>query len=510
MQPQTETESRPRGYITRARQWLADYVAPAKQISEADAFLFGGGATITSMLGSGRRAARERVMVYEKWSAMEGDPIVSTALGLHVTSALGGHETTGEVVFIEKKPGIEKDKAKSKLVDELAADLAPLFNRAAYTVGYNALAFGDAYARPYLTNAGLVDLYVDELVRPPLVQAYERGNRTVGYVLFAGQKMLERLSVEQLLRCKMPRTVWVPQPGVVEKIFRTAMLEDDRDKLPILPSMAGGSILYQAEEAYDNLYASLVGLVSHRWMDSIDESMVGVNLDSMTLDQQEKFLASVETMFKTSKARADDAVKRGVPILERIRHILPVFNEKQLVNVNPPTSGRNAVISIDDVMLHARLLAGALGTDLSMLGFSDQLSGGLGEGGFFRVSAQAAERSRIVRNALEAFFDDAIDLHCLHKYGFVYDRKDKPWDINFYGSISALESERQRTRLDAMSAGSTIATIIQQLKDAGADKETARLFMVKQLKIREPEAEVYAEVVRPTKPIPVNQDIPQM
>lgn len=487
--PQAQT-----AILTRARQWLANYVAPAKEISEADAYLFGGGATITSMLGAGRRAARDRMRVYEKWAAMEGDPIVSSAIALHVTSALGGHETTGEVIFIEKKPGTEKDKAKSKFVDELSADLAPLFNRAAYAVAYNALAFGDGYARPYFTSDGLVDLYTDELVRPPLIQPYERGNRTVGYVLFAGQKMLERLTIEQLLRCKLPRTIWVPQPGVVEKIFRTAMVENDRDKLPILPAMAGGSILYQAEEAYDNLYASLVGLVSHRWMDSVDESMVGVNLDSMTLDQQEQFLRSVETMFKTSKARADDAVKRGVPILERIRHIIPVFGEKQIVNINPPSNGQNAQISMEDVMLHARLLAGALGADLSMLGFSDQLSGGLGEGGFFRVSAQAAERSRFVRNALESFFNDAIDLHCLHKYGFVYDRKDKPWDINFNGSISALESERQRTKLDAMNAGSVIVAVIQQLKDAGADKDTVATFLTKQMLIDEDEAQVYAEI----------------
>jgi hypothetical protein len=272
--------------MTRARQWVSRFVSPASDISEADAYLFGGGSTITSMLGSGRRQARQRLQVYEKWSAMEGDPIVSTALMLLVTSALGGHETTGDVIFIEKKPGTETDKSKSRMVEEIARDLLPIFNRIALPVAYNAAAFGDAYVRPYLSKNGLIDCYSDELVRPPLIQPYERGNRTVGYILYSGQKLLERLSVEQLVRCKMPRTAWVPQPGIVEKVFRVAMTEDDVEKLPVLPSMAGGSLLYQAEEAYDNLHASLVGLVSHRWMDSIDESMVGVNLDSMTTDQQ--------------------------------------------------------------------------------------------------------------------------------------------------------------------------------------------------------------------------------
>jgi hypothetical protein len=58
---------------------------------------------------------------------------------------------------------------------------------------------------------------------------------------------------------------------------------------------------------------------------------------------------------------------------------------------NGGAPGRAATISIEDVMLHARMLAGALGVDLSMLVFADQLSGGAWRGGFFRVSAQAAD-----------------------------------------------------------------------------------------------------------------------
>ena len=48
------------GALVRARQWFADRIAPARAIKEAETFLFGGSTTITSMLGSGRRAAREQ------------------------------------------------------------------------------------------------------------------------------------------------------------------------------------------------------------------------------------------------------------------------------------------------------------------------------------------------------------------------------------------------------------------------------------------------------------------
>lgn len=73
--------------------------------------------------------------------------------------------------------------------------------------------------------------------------------------------------------------------------------------------MAGGSLLYNGEEAYDNLTSSLMGLVEQRWMDSIDEQMVAVNLESMTLEQQSRFLESVKGMLQASKNYAEQAVK---------------------------------------------------------------------------------------------------------------------------------------------------------------------------------------------------------
>ena len=46
-------------------------------------------------------------------------------------------------------------------------------------------------------------------------------------------------------------------------------------------------------------------------------------------------------------------------------------------------------------------LGGALGVDPSLLGFGDMLSGGLGDGGFFRVSVLASVSSAIEREEVE-------------------------------------------------------------------------------------------------------------
>lgn len=482
-----------------AKRWVSSFITPSHQIKESDAFTYGaGGTTIASLLGTGRRAARSRQAIYDKWSEMESDAVVSTALLLLVTSALGGHETSGDLVFIEKTAKTKDDKRLSAITDEIAADLTQLFNRVAFQMAYTGSVFGDAYARIYADARGVIDLYADEMVRPPLVQPFERGSRTVGYAVYTGPRNFERLDVSQMARMKMPRTQWVPQYGVIEKAMRLAITENDIDNLPIMPSMVGGSLIYNAEESYDNLTASLIGLVGQRWLDSIDEQMVTVNLENMTLEQQERFVESVKGMLSASKTRADAAVKSGRPMMERIRHIIPIFNEKQLATVGPANGGqpgRAGSITIDDIMLHARMLSGAIGVDLSMLGFADQLSGGLGDGGFFRVSAQAAERARIIRVALSDFFNQVIDIHTMRRYGVVFHPSERPWVINFYGSISALESEKQRTRSDSMNAGMLMVQSMQMMKDMGATKEIMEEFLTKTMMLDEDQSKLFATIV---------------
>ena len=490
------------GFLARfgfsRKKWDADYVAPAAQINQSDAFAYGAGITsVATLLGRGMSAARVRMLIYDKWQQMEADPIVASALQLLVTAALGGHETTGELIFIEETAEAKKNKKLQKIVEDVRG-LLPLFNKIAFQMAATGAAYGDAFARVYADNTGVIDVYTDELVRPQLVQAYERGGRTIGYSVAIGDNNFQRLTCLQMARLKMQRTRWTPQFGVLEKSYHFPIEEDDISKLPIMPSSVGGSFLFAAERPYDNLTASLLGLVGQRWIDSIDEQIVTANMKAMTQDQKEAFIKGIKGMLLQSKEIAERAVKRGFPVMERIRHIIPVFDDKQVLSIVPAnggSSGRTSSITIDDVLLHAKLLSGALGVDLSMLGFADQLSGGLGEGGFFRVSAQVAERARIIRVALEDFFNEIINIHTYYKYGMVFKPEERPWDISFYGSISALEAERQRTKSDAMNASSMIVQTLQMLKDMGATSEIAETFLQKSMMLDEDDAKTYAKIL---------------
>lgn len=489
-----------------ARAWKSENLPAAGEITVADTLLYGAGSTtVSSLLTSGARAARTRQEIYDKWSRMESDPLIAAGVKLLCTAALGGHETTGDIVYIEKLPVADEDAKLGGLVDELKGDLLPTLNQIAYPLAYLGAVYGDAYARVYTDHRGIRDLYLDELVRPPLVQPFERGSKTLGYAVSIGDTNFQRLDAAQMVRLKMPRTQWVPQHGLVEKSLRVHLQEDAAERLPLLPAAAGGSLIYPAEDAYDNLTAALLGLVGQRWLDSIDEQMLAVNLQDMSKDHQTRFLASITDMLTRSKSIAEAAVRGNRPVLERIRHIVPVFGEKQLTTVsaaNGGQPGRSGSITIDDVMLHARLLAGALGVDLSMIGFADQMSGGLGEGGFFRTSAQAAESARVIRGSLERALNQIIDIHTLRRYGLVFEPHARPWRVTFYGSLSALESERQKTLQDGMTAGLTLVQALQGLKELGVPAPVMETFLRDTMQLDEEQAKLYSTIANLQAPEP--------
>lgn len=478
---------------------------PKDQLEEVDRAGFDYAETLStaSLMGAGNVPARSRQQIYEKYQQMLRDPIISGAMRLHVTAALGGHETSGELVFIESSAQAKSEDPQGEAVaKELSEDLGAIFNKIAMTVAYNAVGWGDAYARLYpKEGVGVLDASVDEMLLPPLVQPYEKGNKDAVCVVAIGAKQRERLTMNQIARVKMQRLIYTPQPLAVEKAWRTKILEDDVENLPLMPSIVGGSFLADAETQYDNFVAALQGLVGQRVLDSIDETVFQAQVQGLTKDQRQEFLASVKQMLMMSKKIADEAVKSGKPFLGRLRHLLPVWSDKQIVQVQSVNSGggtgagRSGNIGIEDVLFHAKLLCGALGIDLTMLGFADMMSGGLGEGGFFRTSAQSAERSRTIRVALTDFFNHICVVHLAYKHSREYPANKLPWKINFYGTISALETERQRTETDAMNAGAILTQTLTQLRDLGLDEKAMQDLLEKTMKMDTDRARLYARAI---------------
>lgn len=490
------------------RSWFAGALTALgmtkKLTAEVDqqGFGFQDALTLASLMGNGVQDARSRQHIYQKYQQMMTDPVVSGALRIHVQAALGGDPATGDVIFIEPTSEARKDKRLERMVKEIAEHIGPIANAHAMPVAYNGIGFGDGYGRLYTgRRKGVTDICSNEMMLPPLIQPYERGNDTKVCVVAIGHKGREKLLMNQIARMKMPRTIYSPQPLAVEKAWRTLVLEDDVDKVPLMPALAGGSFLADAEHQYNNFMAAMQGLVGQRVLDSIDESIFTLQVQGMTVEQKQKAQTTLAQILQTSKRVADEAVRTGKPFLGRIRHVVPVFGEKQLVAIQGLSSsggggsGRAANVSIEDVVFHAKLLCGALGVDLTMLGFADQMSGGLGEGGFLRTSVQSAERSKCIREALSGWLNHVIDVHCVYRYGMAFPANKRPWQINYYGTIAAMEKERQQTELDSANAGLVLLQMFEQLKSSGLEVTAIQHFLTKVANMSDADAKLYAAAI---------------
>lgn len=478
---------------------------PVKAVSSDtfdEGFLDADPVSLSVLLGAGATSAHTRQQLYLSWQAMLKDSIVSTALSLHVTAALGGHESKGELVFIEPVADVKGNKELEGIVQEISDDLSELFNRIASTVAFNACAFGDAYGRIYGSKGvGVQDVLVDELVYPPLVQPYEQGSQTISYRVATGERNYERLSIAQMARLKMPRKSYIPQQRVIEKAMRVSLAIDDPSTLPAVPSLVGGSFLDGAELPYSKMSAALAGMVGSNIANALDERWFTVNYSNMTIEQRQTFKKSFTNLLMQSKALTDKMVSEGKYSTGKFFGILPVWDAKQITELNTAggAAGKSQAVGAtpEEVILHARMLSGALGIDLSMLGFADQLTGGLGDGGFFRVSAHAAERSRVIRVGLSQFFDHIIRIHLLYKKGTSYDLTKKPWNINYYGSISALQAENQRTKQDAVNTGSVLIQSLAQLRDLNLGEEAVRDILENEMGMDANRAKLIAKNLKP-------------
>lgn len=455
---------------------------------------------VEMLLGSSDRPVRTRTQIYTKWQFMIGEGMINTALRQHVQMALGGHETTGETIFIEPKPDAKANELK--FVKELIS-IANTLNKIAHQVCFNAAGFGDAYARIYAQpGKGVVAHDIDSMLSP-LVQPYEMLGKTVGYMVSTGPKLQTKMDHLKIVRMKMPRMMMIPQMKVIENAQKINLEAETFEEMLPIPSTAGGSFLDAAEEDFDNLYAAVRGLVGARISGSIDENLIAVNMSDMTKEQGEKYKANVVKMLKAMKDRAEEQVRSGIYSTSRHFHMLPVYNDKQLTQVS---SFQGATVSgtatnIDDVMFHAKKLGGTLGIDISNIGFADLLTGGLGDGGLNRTSSQAAERARIIRTAFTQFVNDYIDRHMLAKYGWCWSDEDRPYNVNYFGSIAALEAEQQSTQEKAMNRAAILVQVLAQFKDMGWPKKAVAHLLTKEMQMDQDTAEVYAQAMKDAKPV---------
>ena len=407
----------------------------------------------------------ERLQKYNILETMAKSPTISTALNIHIAHALAPSKKTGQAFILSPKDG--SDAEAISRCEELTADLGAMINDGLPSWAMIMAIFGVSYVRPYAEQGrGITGIESSYYTLPHFVQEFYRGSQLVG---FSGDYILDTHSLRRVITepwnlVSMKNPYWTPQHKVIPVSYGTkgySLLSDQADKPLMETQNYGTSFLEYSYEPYLNLCASLAALKSTRNNAAKIDRLIALTTNTLDPVNAANYTRGVS---QALKRHSDLVAQRSInanAIPTVLNHLIPVMGDgKNGITID--TQSIPADISgIEDVMFHLRQLAASLGIDATMLGWADQMSGGLGEGGWQQTAIQAALRANWIRQAAQRTIYRLLDIHLAYKYGKVYTETNRPYDVQFNSMNTAIQEEENR-ELDARA---NFVAVISQIMD---------------------------------------------
>ncbi|ENG1950960.1 phage portal protein [Escherichia coli] len=407
----------------------------------------------------------ERLQKYNILETMAKSPTISTALNIHIAHALAPSKKTGQAFILSPKDGSDAEAVSR--CEELTADLGVMINDGLPSWSMIMAIFGVSYVRPYAEQGrGITGIESSYYTLPHFVQEFYRGSQLVG---FSGDYILDTHSLRRVITepwnlVSMKNPYWTPQHKVIPVSYGTkgySLLSDQADKPLMETQNYGTSFLEYSYEPYLNLCASLAALKSTRNNAAKIDRLIALTTNTLDPVNAANYTRGVS---QALKRHSDLVAQRSInanAIPTVLNHLIPVMGDgKNGITID--TQSIPADISgIEDVMFHLRQLAASLGIDATMLGWADQMSGGLGEGGWQQTAIQAALRANWIRQAAQRTIYRLLDIHLAYKYGKVYTETNRPYDVQFNSMNTAIQEEENR-ELDARA---NFVAVISQIMD---------------------------------------------
>ena len=407
----------------------------------------------------------ERLQKYNILETMAKSPTISTALNIHIAHALAPSKKTGQAFILSPKDGSDAEAVSR--CEELTADLGAMINDGLPSWAMIMAIFGVSYVRPYAEQGrGITGIESSYYTLPHFVQEFYRGSQLVG---FSGDYILDTHSLRRVITepwnlVSMKNHYWTPQHKVIPVSYGTkgySLLSDQADKPLMETQNYGTSFLEYSYEPYLNLCASLAALKSTRNNAAKIDRLIALTTNTLDPVNAANYTRGVS---QALKRHSDLVAQRSInanAIPTVLNHLIPVMGDgKNGITID--TQSIPADISgIEDVMFHLRQLAASLGIDATMLGWADQMSGGLGEGGWQQTAIQAALRANWIRQAAQRTIYRLLDIHLAYKYGKVYTETNRPYDVQFNSMNTAIQEEENR-ELDARA---NFVAVISQIMD---------------------------------------------
>lgn len=405
---------------------------------------------------------RERLARYAVYADMVTDPTISSAIALHVSQALSAKTATGEIIGIESTS--DKD---DPIVNDLRDTFKDWINARCQEWAYNAASMGVWYVRPYgAPGKGIEHIRSDYYTHPRFIKEYEHGGRLAGYTHAyqnpAREGRVQVIEPWKFVAFKLPK--WHTQ-GEIEPTrydVDTFDIRDDdcyREEL-VEAQNYGDSLLRTAYQPWYDLQQAILSLNMSRRNAARLERLVGVQTGKLSPVKAAQYLNTVSSRLKkANEAHARQSLSKGF-VQTIVNHLIPIFGDRGRLDISTIEGSPN-IEGLEDVKFHVNRLGGAMGADPSLLGFGDMLSGGLGEGGYFRLSIMAALKSEAIRRAIHDGIEELFCIHCAFKHGKYFLPGQRPWRLVFNSISTATEREEAENMQGRINLATMIAQTVQ-------------------------------------------------
>jgi len=405
----------------------------------------------------------DRLLKYKILRVMADDPTIDSALKMHIAHALSARSDTGEIISIEST----SDKDDPMTID-LRNTFKEIVNKNVQHWAYNAALHGIWFARVYgEKGAGVQLVRSDYYTQPQYMRMFERAGQQAGFVSSYQQATRQgRIALMEPWKFATFRIpIWKSESSIEPFRLDGSVIDisdDDYAAEGIIESQNyGASIIETAFSPWMDLQEAILSMNMSRKNAARTERLIGVHTGKLNPSRAAGYLNTVAgQLHKVSQANYKQSLRRGY-VQTVINHLIPVFGDgKGQLDVSS-MSGDPNLDGLADIDFHVKRLGSALGVDPSLLGFGEMLSGGLGDGGFFRVSVLAAIKANMLRRAILDGLESLFDVHIAYKFGKVFLPGEKPWRIVFNSVSSALEREERENMEGRINFATMVAQLVQ-------------------------------------------------
>lgn len=416
---------------------------------------------------SNKELPEDRSERYAIFQAMAKDPTLSEGLDMHISHALAPDNRTGSIFHLEAtKPEFEE------IVKELNKTVIPLINKDIAAWAKTTCIYGVNYVRPYAEEGiGITHFEANYYTLPHYTREYERRGLLAG---FTNQHLRESDNAGtvtlappwKMIPLKIP--FFTPNPNVEPNNYSGKLysLNDEfRFQSIIETQNYGTSFLENAYVPWRDLSEGLDSLRASRKNASRIDRLITAAVGDLDPTAASDYLYLLGEHLKEAAEEAKEQHRANGTVPTVQTSILPAMEGgKGGVNIDTHSTDPN-IQHIEDILFSLKRLAASIGIDVSLLGWADSMSGGLGEGGFFQTAIQAARRAAWIRLAAENFINSACLLHVWYRLKkAVPQGQELPWKVVFNSMNTALEEQENADREARGNFATVVATLVDTIQ----------------------------------------------